>query len=197
MNEMEAYQVVVIGAGPAGLSAAMYFAKADMPTLVIGDGRTLMKSAYLDHTYLGITEEMTGEDFLKLAADQVQRMGATLLESKVTDIREEGEGYAVVTSEGTYLAEYLVLASGVQFETPALAGVELEENDEPYIKQRIKVDARGRTNKRNVYAAGVSAGVSSQAIVAAGIGAQVALNLLSDLSGQRICIHDKKPVVAK
>lgn len=197
---MKEFHVIIIGGGPAGLSAAMYFAKAEYETLVISDGRTLLNSALLDNTYLGITEKLNGEDFHKLATQQVESMGVEIQTGKVTAVREHGEAgeegeatYEVVTEAGTYVAEFLVFASGISFDTASLAGLELLEHDEPFISKRVKVDERGRTGVRNIYAAGIAAGVASQAIVAAGHGAQVAINVISDVEEERVVIHDKKP----
>ncbi|MGZ4031836.1 MAG: FAD-dependent oxidoreductase [Tumebacillaceae bacterium] len=190
---MEQPKVIIVGTGPAGLSAALYFARSGMHTTVFGDGRTQLHSILLNNTYLGIQEPMLGDDFYTNAIEQVKHVGVQVKMEKVTAFREVGEQYEVVTESGSHVADYILLSSGVAFDTAELFGVELEENQEPYIKKRIKVDERGRTSKRNIYAAGIAAGTSSQAIIAAGNGAQVALNLISDREDTRICYHDRKP----
>jgi thioredoxin reductase (NADPH) len=188
---MKEFDVIVIGGGPAGLSAAMYLTKAELSVLVIDDNRSIISSAWLLNTYLGVNDQL-GDEFLTLATKQVQDMGAQFLNESVEEVREEEEHYVLKTKGGTFTATHLILASGMQFGVAELLELQLEENPEPWMKQRVQVDSRGRTSKSNVYAAGVVAGVSSQAIIAAGHGAQVALNLLSDVEEKRTILHDKK-----
>lgn len=188
---MNNFDVIVIGGGPAGLSAAMYLAKAEKSVLVVDDNRSIISKAWLLNTYLGVNDQL-GESFLEQATKQVQDMGVQFLMLTVDTYKEEDGLFVLETEEGSYSASQLILASGMQFGVSELLGLELEENTEPWMKQQIKVDHRGRTSKANVYAAGVVAGVTSQAIIAAGHGAQVALNLLSDLEENRVILHDKK-----
>ncbi|MFD2169978.1 NAD(P)/FAD-dependent oxidoreductase [Tumebacillus lipolyticus] len=185
------YDVIVLGAGPAGLSAAMFLHDKEINTLVIGDGRTMMKSAWVSN-YLGVREPFLGTDLVETALKQVQEdRGVTVLNETVTAIEYGEAEIKVVTEQGTYLAEQLILASGQGpgFATAELAGVELLENDEPFTKKKIKIDDRCRTSQKNVYATGIAVGIASQAIVAAGHGAQTALNLISDRVGNRVHVH--------
>ncbi|PWK07886.1 pyridine nucleotide-disulfide oxidoreductase [Tumebacillus permanentifrigoris] len=169
----------------------MFLADKDVNTLVIGDGRSMMKSAWVGN-YLGIRESFLGANLLETALKQVQEdRGVTVLNETVTAIVYAEDEIRVTTEQGTYLSSQLILANGQGpvFGTAELAGVEVIENDEPYVKQKIKIDDRCRTTRRNVYATGIAVGVASQAIVAAGHGAQTALNLISDRVGNRVHVH--------
>lgn len=64
------------------------------------------------------------------------------------------------------------------------------EGREPRIKSVIEVDRLGRTSMPNVWAAGVIAGVSVHTIVTSGDGARVAIEVLSELNGERYVDHD-------
>lgn len=188
------YEVIVLGAGPAGLSAAILLGDKQVKTLVIGDGRTQMKSAWVEN-YLGFEEAFVGSDLLEIGKRQIGKRQIPLLEEQVTEIVHGDNGITVRTEGGEYSAEYLILASGqgATIGTGEVAGVEMVENDEPFTKVKIKIDDRCRTSLRNVYATGISVGIASQAIIAAGHGAQTALNLISDREGKRVHHHQGLP----
>lgn len=61
---------------------------------------------------------------------------------------------------------------------------------EPRIKKIVDVDKIGKTNIDGIWAAGTCAGVSVHAIITAGDGAKVAINILSELNGERYVDHD-------
>jgi thioredoxin reductase len=61
---------------------------------------------------------------------------------------------------------------------------------EPRIKTVIDVDREGKTNIEKIWAAGTVAGVSVHTIVTAGDGARVAINVISELNGERYVDHD-------
>jgi thioredoxin reductase (NADPH) len=187
---MKKYDVIIIGAGAAGLSAALYFAKAEMKALVIGDGRSQLNMAWLNNTYLGL-EPATGEKLIDIGLKQIAELGVPTVEEKVVEVQRQEDLYVLMTEEGNqYGCEYLLLAGGAPMTNGHAFGVELEDCPEPRMKKQIKTDERGRTSLPNVYAAGVAAGVSSQAIIAAGHGAQVAINIISDKQGQRYVKHE-------
>ena len=70
--------VIVVGDGPAGLSAALFTAKNGLDTVVFGTDDTTMHKAYL-YNYLGI-EEIHGTEFMETARDQVRDHGAELVD---------------------------------------------------------------------------------------------------------------------
>ena len=69
-------------------------------------------------------------------------------------------------------------------------GVEIKEGTEPRIPKVLKVDAEGKTNIEGIWAAGTCAGVSVHTIITAGDGAKVAINVISELNGERYVDHD-------
>ncbi|MNN66574.1 hypothetical protein D3C81_1821590 [compost metagenome] len=68
--------------------------------------------------------------------------------------------------------------------------METKDGTEPRIKTVVAVDAEGRTNIAGIWAAGTVAGVSVHAIITAGDGAKVAINIISELNGARYVDHD-------
>ena len=87
-------QVLVVGDGPGGLSAALFLAKKGMEVTVFGVDQSDMHRAML-YNYLGIPE-ISGSDFQKIARDQVKGFGATIHDVRVTGIERAAEGFLVV-----------------------------------------------------------------------------------------------------
>ncbi|MOA12265.1 hypothetical protein D3C78_1322440 [compost metagenome] len=69
-------------------------------------------------------------------------------------------------------------------------GLTLVEGKEPRIKTVVETDGTGRTSNPRVWAAGTIAGVSVHTIITAGDGAKVAIELISELNGERYVDHD-------
>ncbi|WP_101296526.1 NAD(P)/FAD-dependent oxidoreductase [Halegenticoccus soli] len=114
------YEVVVVGGGPAGLTAALYTTRLGHDTAVIdrGGGRAAMM---LDtHNVIGVTEEVSGNEFLRTAREQVASYGADLRSGYVTGVESLPDGrFRLETSDGDeYLAERVVLAVGFADERP-------------------------------------------------------------------------------
>ena len=70
------------------------------------------------------------------------------------------------------------------------AGLKTKPGTEPRIKTVLDVDTAGKTNIEGIWAAGTIAGVSMHTIITAGDGAKVAINLISELNGERYVDHD-------
>lgn len=183
------YDIAIIGAGPAGASAAILTAKAGKKTVVIDNDKGLTKRAWLENFY-GITE-VSGPDLIEIGKKQAVRLGAELLEDTAVNLEKTGEGFAIETeSNGRVEAKQVILATGLSLTIAEKAGVETVDGTEPRIKTVLKADAEGRTNVPGIWAAGTNAGVSVHAIITAGDGAKVAINVISELNGERYVDHD-------
>jgi thioredoxin reductase len=102
--------VLIVGDGPAGLSAALFLAKRGMQVVVFGQDQTPMHHAQL-FNYLGIPE-IRGSRFQAIAREQVAGYGADLRDEAVTSIEVTGDGFLIGTDRGTTAGDYLVLAGG-------------------------------------------------------------------------------------
>jgi thioredoxin reductase (NADPH) len=109
----QSYEVAVVGGGPAGLSTALYTTRLGHDTVVVdrGGGRAAMM---LDtHNVIGITEDVSGKEFLRTAREQVQSYGADFERGSVTSVERDGGRFRVETDGGTvYGVDRLVLATG-------------------------------------------------------------------------------------
>ena len=111
------YDMVIIGAGPAGLAAAVYGASEGVRTLMVeqsGPGGQAATSSKIEN-YLGFPAGVTGEDLARRAAAQAKRFGAELLEAQnAVKVRCEDPFRVVTLGDGTEVSCHaLVLASGV------------------------------------------------------------------------------------
>lgn len=125
-NNMELYDVIIIGKGPAGISAALYTVRANLKTLVIGaDGSALLKTEKIEN-YYGFELPVGGRQLLETGEKQAARIGALIKNAEVTAV-EFGDTYTVKTTAGEYVAKAVLIATGQAPRRPELPGVkELE-----------------------------------------------------------------------
>jgi thioredoxin reductase (NADPH) len=180
-------KVIVVGDGPAGLSAALLLAKNDVDTIVFAQDGTAMHYAEV-HNYLGIPQ-VDGSEFQRIARDQVAAHGAVLREEQVAEVSASAEGIAIRTEDGAEeAADYLVLAAGKPGQRLA------EQLGAERADRGLVVDREQRTTVDRVYAAGrVTRMERSQAIISAGDGARAALDILSREAGKDIHDWDSPP----
>ncbi len=105
------YDVIIIGRGPAGLSAALYTVRANLKTLIIGRGDSRLRKADRIDNYFGFSETVSGYELLKEGEAQVLRLGAELIEDEVISI-ERNDYFEVLTSKRRYQSKALLLATG-------------------------------------------------------------------------------------
>lgn len=182
------FDVIIIGAGPAGGSAALFTAKAGKKTLVIDDNKSVTKKAWMENHY-GVME-ISGPDLVQVGQQQAAKFGAEFVTDTVTQIEKSDNGFLVTTNNGSYETKYIILATGLMTNLAETIGLDVKPGTEPRIKTVFAVDADGKTNIDGIYAAGTAAGVSMHTIITAGDGAKVAINIISELNGERYVDHD-------
>lgn len=104
--------VAVIGAGPAGLSAAVYTARAGLSTLVLGCDPKVAGDYDIDN-YFGFAESIKGKDLIERGRAQALRFGATLVCERVLAAHHAESGFHLKTEAGDYEAKALIVAAGV------------------------------------------------------------------------------------
>ncbi|MCI3278449.1 NAD(P)/FAD-dependent oxidoreductase [Streptomyces cylindrosporus] len=116
----ENYEVIVIGGGAAGLSAALVLGRARRRTLVVDAGEPRNAPAAHMQGYLS-RDGMPPAEFLAIGREEIARYGVDLVEDRVVDVTE---GFAVTLASGrTVHARRLVIATGLRDELPAVPGV--------------------------------------------------------------------------
>ncbi|MFB5661058.1 FAD-dependent oxidoreductase [Alteribacillus sp. HJP-4] len=183
------YDVIVVGAGPAGASAALFTAKAGKKTLLIDNDQSMTKAAWVENHY-GVPE-IEGPALVETGKTQAEKFGAEIVKTQVNNVKNmDTHRVSAGTDDGDYEASHLILATGGNPKLADMSGIELIDGTEPRIKSIIKTDDAGRTSMGGVWAAGTVAGVSVHTIITAGDGAKVAINVLSEMNGERYVDHD-------
>lgn len=175
--------VIIVGDGPAGLSAALFLAKNGQNVTVFGVNKTAMHSAKL-HNYLGIPE-ITGSDFQKVARAQVQEFGAKIQDQQVTGIEKTAGGFAVSTESGErHEGKYLIIAEGKSIKLAQSMGLTITSRG-------VEVDPNYRSAIDRLYVVGRSTRLTrSQAVISAGTGAVAALDILAAEKGKDFVDYD-------
>jgi thioredoxin reductase len=170
--------VIVVGGGVAGRSAALFTARHGLDTLVLDAGDSILRrNAHLEN-FPGFPAGVNARQLLDLLADQAAAAGCEQHTATVTQVTQREAGFVVATEVGDrYRTTYLIAA------TKNAVGY-LKEIDGVGIIDRgkafVDTDERGRTGVDGLYAAGRLAEKPHQAIVCAGHGAEVGVTILED-----------------
>jgi thioredoxin reductase (NADPH) len=114
--------VLIIGSGPAGVSAALYTVRAGLATTVVGkDKGSLAKSDAIEN-YYGFKEPVTGDDLVAQGIEQAKRLGVTVINDEVVGIGYDGN-IIVQTKNCEFKAMSLIIATGSSRSAPKIAGI--------------------------------------------------------------------------
>ncbi len=108
--------LAIIGAGPAGLSAGQYGARAGISTVIfeaMGVGGQALIIDELDN-YPGLPE-VTGFEFSRMMEEQATKFGAKIVFGAVLSVVREGDGYRLETEAGSYFAYAIIVATGARY----------------------------------------------------------------------------------
>ncbi len=103
---MEKYEVVIIGGGPAGLTAGIYTSRAGLKSLLIEQGGTggQIASARLIENYPGFPEGISGPELAGLMHSQAEKYGLQVITAEVTHIKR-GPPLEIMSTEGSFEAK--------------------------------------------------------------------------------------------
>ena len=108
------HELIIIGGGPAGLTAAIYAARANLAPLVLegyAAGGQLMTTTDVEN-YPGFPDGVQGPDLMQMFRDQAGRFGADLQAVDVTRVDLSQRPFGVWTDEGEYRANALIISTG-------------------------------------------------------------------------------------
>lgn len=120
---MSEYDVVIVGCGPAGLSAALYTSRANLKTLVIGKDRGALEKADKIENYFGMAQPLSGCELVENSKVQARSLGAELLEDEIFHIFWDGS-FLLEGKAGTYRAASVLLATGTARKTLKVRGIQ-------------------------------------------------------------------------
>lgn len=129
------YDVIIVGAGPAGISASLYTVRRNLKTLIIYKEKSALEKTKKIENYYGFENGINGEDLYKIGIKQAQNIGAEVIKDEVTNIQadylnEKGHIFKVGTLNNEFEAKSVILATG-------------NKKNKPNIKNMDKYEGKG------------------------------------------------------
>lgn len=118
------YDVVILGAGPAGVSAGLYTQRANKKTLIIyGDFSNLNKAEKIDN-YYGFENGISGKELYEIGIKQARNLGVETVKEEVVKIEmDENRSFNILTDKNKYEAKAIILAIGAKKNTVNIDGI--------------------------------------------------------------------------
>ena len=129
------YDVIIVGAGPAGISASLYTVRRNLKTLIIYNEESALEKTKKIENYYGFENGINGEDLYKIGIKQAQNIGVEVIKDEVTNIQadylnEKGHIFKVGTLNNEFEAKSVILATG-------------NKKNKPNIKNMDKYEGKG------------------------------------------------------
>ena len=121
------YDSIIIGSGPAGVTASLYMIRAGLKVLIISKNQTALYKAEHIQNYYGFENGISGKELNDIGIKQAQKLGVEFVEKEVVSIKYEEYGYEVIiANQGInekYLAKTIILATGTNRNRPRIKGL--------------------------------------------------------------------------
>jgi thioredoxin reductase (NADPH) len=111
---------LIVGAGPAGLTAAIYLARYRRNFVLADSGSSRASLIPCTHNYPGFPDGISGIDLLRRLKEQAERYGAVVTHGAVTKIERTGTGFNATLGDNVIAARKIILATGIVDREPAL-----------------------------------------------------------------------------
>jgi thioredoxin reductase (NADPH) len=122
-DETNCPEVIVVGGGIAGLSAAIYLGRAQRDTLVIDSGHSMAKWEPVVENYLGFPNGVGGEQLLENGRTQARRYQARIVRDTIRSVSFQKSVFVLKGGRKTYRTKKLLLATGIFHLPPEIPGV--------------------------------------------------------------------------
>ena len=116
------FDVIIVGSGPAGISAGIYLKRAKKNILIISNGKSALEKAEKIENYYGI-ESISGKDLYKIGLKQAENLQIPIEQDEVTNLTYDGENFVITTANREYKSKYVILATGTNRKTPNIKGI--------------------------------------------------------------------------
>lgn len=122
-------ECLIIGGGPAGLTAAIYLARYRRRAVVIDSGESRAALIPETHNYPGFPDGIGGPELLQALAEQAQTYGITIVRDRVATLLKQQDGFVATGSGNETRARRVVLATGLVDNSPSLPGLQAAIDD--------------------------------------------------------------------
>jgi thioredoxin reductase (NADPH) len=112
-DSRKAYDCLIVGGGPAGLTAAIYLARFHLSVLVLHDRASRAALIPATHNHAGFPDGIAGPELLRRMDEQARRYGANVVAAKASTVEAAPDGFIVGTSGKAFAARSVLLATGV------------------------------------------------------------------------------------
>lgn len=116
------YDVIIIGKGPAGISASLYTKRANLNTLVIGNSEGALGKTEKIENYYGFENPINGRELVEKGIKQAENLGVELVTKQVTGI-EYNNSYTVKTIDKDYETKSIIIATGTSRNKSKIPGI--------------------------------------------------------------------------
>jgi thioredoxin reductase (NADPH) len=111
---------LVIGGGPAGLTAAIYLARFHLALRVVDAGKSRASLIPCTHNHAGYPEGISGTELIRLMTEQAQKYGAAITTARVTRLDRVDAGFRAEWGQGPVTARSVLLATGITNRRPPM-----------------------------------------------------------------------------
>ena len=118
------YDVIVIGGGPAGVSASLYTKRANLNTLILHENISSLDKAEKIENYYGFANGTSGKKLYNEGIEQAKNIGVEVKEEEVLKIEMTLEGFFIKTKKQEYNTKAVILATGNKKNKPNIKGIE-------------------------------------------------------------------------
>ncbi len=116
------YDVIIIGSGPAGISASLYAKRRKLSVLIISKGLGALEKTERIENYYGFTKAISGKELYENGIKQAKGLGIEIVEDEVVNISYSGK-FEIDTVNSHYQSKSVILATGANRATPDIKGI--------------------------------------------------------------------------
>lgn len=120
---MKMYDVIIIGAGPAGITASLYTKRANLNVLVLYYGESNIEQAHRIDNYYGFPGGISGEDLFNNGIRQAEKLGIEIKKIQVVGVENLGNHFNVKTVKGNFETKSIIISTGDKKLKPDIPGV--------------------------------------------------------------------------